>query len=1010
MHAYRQSCLSILSQFQTHHLIPHSGKVVIFDSQLVVKHAFDAMLIHDLTCLAAGTLVATDNEVSVPIEEFSTEFLPSALGLHLEHRGLFARPVTHVLSRGVKPCMELLFSDGRSLTCTGDHLIRTAQGEWVRADQLIVGQSEVAVGIEYPRVSRMEDAANVAAFRLELGHSATVLDCSSQRAMAFARLLGYLMTDGSVCRDGKRVCGRLFLGHEMDAERVVRDVRLVTGTAPSVDRTRNLFVVELPDALVLDIVALGVSPDRRVSTETPFPPFLMQASCPTPVVREFLGGLFGGDGTTVRLSHKESGLVQISGVGFCMLRAGTVARAELVLWEAQLKQLMTRCGLATEHIRFYMVHSSPCGRPDAGRDALEELKANAWQLSHVVGDDEALDPNQSYAIVADLPQHLTPAFLSHIGFRYSVHKSMRLAAGVGYARQKLLWQAQRAKLVAIAKPRIDAGELIPSAIAAAKEQLSASELLHPAVVAWAPRLTSDLGTKATPPIQADAYLEATDTAKFFSERYSTASVSAPGGEADDGAAAAKLRNAVPRNARALPLFRVQLIAARVVEAQPTYDLTVPSEESRADSSFSAQGVVVHNCAPVWDSWKKKYVGLLSVSDFLDILMSTYAAEDKSMFDNLSNSRICDWAEYKKVRGTSINRLLCISPEATLHEAVRQLLNYRVHRLCVVQLALADTVLRIITNHGILRFLRNNSPPALTQSITVRQLGIGVFHNLLTLTYQTPVIKALELLSAYKVSSIPIVDDAMRPVDVYTRSDVRYLALDQTWTNLEMTIEEALSKHRRGRCLGLCSRDDSIHTVSGLLVSSMRHSLICVKGDGTIEGVVSLTDIFSFLLNANAPAAESRIAALMHDYAQFEAQERAQAEAAMAAATAAQDGSGGAGAAAAGPFASPRVSPSIRIEEKLRQQSFLADHGQGTEADDTAMLEEAAARAGAADGPVYTLAQTQGVDPAVLQSAIAAGTVSALPHPELLKQHLQSGFHFSPTSDGSGGAAGGSAGQ
>jgi chemotaxis protein histidine kinase CheA len=48
--AYRQSCLSILSQFQTHHLIPHSGKVVIFDSQLVVKHAFDAMLIHDLSC------------------------------------------------------------------------------------------------------------------------------------------------------------------------------------------------------------------------------------------------------------------------------------------------------------------------------------------------------------------------------------------------------------------------------------------------------------------------------------------------------------------------------------------------------------------------------------------------------------------------------------------------------------------------------------------------------------------------------------------------------------------------------------------------------------------------------------------------------------------------------------------------------------------------------------------------------------------------------------------------
>lgn len=60
-------------------------------------------------------------------------------------------------------------------------------------------------------------------------------------------------------------------------------------------------------------------------------------------------------------------------------------------------------------------------------------------------------------------------------------------------------------------------------------------------------------------------------------------------------------------------------------------------------------MLVHDlsCAPVWDSIKRKYVGLLSVSDFLDILMSSYAAEDKDMFVNLSNARICDWAGQKK---------------------------------------------------------------------------------------------------------------------------------------------------------------------------------------------------------------------------------------------------------------------------------------------------------------------------------------------------------------------------
>lgn len=94
---------------------------------------------------------------------------------------------------------------------------------------------------------------------------------------------------------------------------------------------------------------------------------------------------------------------------------------------------------------------------------------------------------------------------------------------------------------------------------------------------------------------------------------------------------------------------------------------------------------------------------------------------------------------------------------------------------------------------------------------------------------------------------------------------------------------------------------------------MRHSLICVYPDGTIEGVVSLTDIFSFLLNSSAPAAESRIAALKKDYAQFEA---AEAEALQHATEAAG------------------VTPTIVGEEMLKQRNFLAEHGQAQRADST----------------------------------------------------------------------------
>ena len=295
-------------------------------------------------------------------------------------------------------------------------------------------------------------------------------------------------------------------------------------------------------------------------------------------------------------------------------------------------------------------------------------------------------------------------------------------------------------------------------------------------------------------------------------------------------------------------------------------------------------IVVGNCAPVWDSTRRKYVGLLSVSDFLDILLATANEADRTLFLSLSQQRLCDWAEFKRRRGTSISRLLCISPESTLHEAVRQLLNYRVHRLCVVQLALADTILRILTNHGILRFLRQACPQMAT--VSIRDLGIGVFENLLTLTYQTPISRAMEMLSMYRVSSIPVVDAHGRPVDVYSRSDIRYLAMDNAWTNLDISIEQALQPHQHGRTLPLCTRDDTLQTVAGLLIACNKHSLICVHPTtGLVEGVVSLTDIFSFILNTGPPQAESRVAALRADLER----ERVVVEDAQAVATAAGAG-------------------------------------------------------------------------------------------------------------------------
>ena len=72
------------------------------------------------------------------------------------------------LPRLERECIELVFSDGRTLVCTADHQIKTHDG-WLRADQLVPCKSQVILGIEAPLYDpREDDELHLAKFELQL--------------------------------------------------------------------------------------------------------------------------------------------------------------------------------------------------------------------------------------------------------------------------------------------------------------------------------------------------------------------------------------------------------------------------------------------------------------------------------------------------------------------------------------------------------------------------------------------------------------------------------------------------------------------------------------------------------------------------------------------------------------------------------------------------------------------------------------------------------------------------
>lgn len=113
-------------------------------------------------------------------------------------------------------------------------------------------------------------------------------------------------------------------------------------------------------------------------------------------------------------------------------------------------------------------------------------------------------------------------------------------------------------------------------------------------------------------------------------------------------------------------------------------------------------------APLWDSTIQDYVGIITVSDFIEILLHFYKLPNVKIFEELEKHQIRTWRE---IIATSADRpgkrstLIYIDPDETLYEASHTLLKYRIHRLPIIDRADSNSsILHIITHYRILSFL------------------------------------------------------------------------------------------------------------------------------------------------------------------------------------------------------------------------------------------------------------------------------------------------------------------
>ncbi|KAM3593615.1 uncharacterized protein V6R79_017202 [Siganus canaliculatus] len=273
-----------------------------------------------------------------------------------------------------------------------------------------------------------------------------------------------------------------------------------------------------------------------------------------------------------------------------------------------------------------------------------------------------------------------------------------------------------------------------------------------------------------------------------------------------------------------------------------FDTTL--QVKKAFFALVANGV---RAAPLWESKKQSFVGMLTITDFINILTRYYKSPMVQIYE-LEEHKIETWRELYLQE--TFKPLVHISPDASIFDAVYSLIKNKIHRLPVID-PVSGNALYILTHKRILKFLQLfvcEMPMPAFMKQTLEELSVGTYSNIAYIHPDTPLITALSVFTHRRVSALPVVDHNGKVVDIYSKFDVINLAAEKTYNNLDVTVTQAL-RHRSQYFEGVmkCNKLETLETIVVRIVKAEVHRLVVVDEESRIVGIVSLSDILQALV-------------------------------------------------------------------------------------------------------------------------------------------------------------------
>ena len=165
-------------------------------------------------------------------------------------------------------------------------------------------------------------------------------------------------------------------------------------------------------------------------------------------------------------------------------------------------------------------------------------------------------------------------------------------------------------------------------------------------------------------------------------------------------------------------------------------------------------------APLWDSQTSTFAGLLTASDYINVVQ--YYWHNQDALAQVDQFRLDALRHIEKAINVAPIETVSIHPERPLYEACRRIITSRARRIPLVDRddeTQREMVVSVITQYRILKFIAINVKECGLLRKTLKEIShVGSYSNLATASMDTPVMDVIQMLVQKNISCVPILDD------------------------------------------------------------------------------------------------------------------------------------------------------------------------------------------------------------------------------------------------------------